>query len=103
MLCRIENGTSRLFTRNGHDWSDRLPKMVAALNGLPVDDAWLDAEAVVLNSAGMPDFNALQNAFDRRSTSDILLFVFDLMYLNGTDLREQPASCAPCRPVGPDG
>jgi len=60
MLCRIENGTSRLFTRNGHDWSDRLPKLLVALNGLPVDDAWLDAEAVVLNSAGMPDFNALQ-------------------------------------------
>jgi len=90
MLCRIENGTSRLFTRNGHDWSDRLPKLVAALNGLPVDEAWLDAEAVVLNSAGMPDFNALQNAFDRRSTSEILLFVFDLMYFNGTDLREHP-------------
>src|SRR5471032_2322904 len=90
MLCRIENGTSRLFTRNGHDWSDRLPKLLVALNSLPVEDAWLDAEAVVLNSVAMPDFNALQNAFDRRSTSEILLFVFDLMYLNGTDLRAQP-------------
>lgn len=90
MLCRIENGTSRLFTRNGHDWTDRLSKLLVALNELPIDEAWLDAEAVVLNSAGMPDFNALQNAFDRRSTSEILLFVFDLMYLNGTDQREQP-------------
>src|SRR5471032_480511 len=90
MLCRIENGTSRLFTRNGHDWSDRLPKLLVALNSLPVEDAWLDAEAVVLNSVAMPDFNALQNAFDRRSTSEILLFVFDLMYINGTDLRAQP-------------
>jgi bifunctional non-homologous end joining protein LigD len=90
MLARVANGTAQLFTRNGHDWSDRMPKLCAALEALPVDDAWLDGEAVVLDSAGMPDFNALQNAFDRRSTSTIVLFFFDLMYLSGTDVREQP-------------
>jgi bifunctional non-homologous end joining protein LigD len=35
-------------------------------------------------------FNALQNAFDRRSTAEITMFAFDLLYLNGTDIREQP-------------
>ena len=38
----------------------------------------------------MPGFNALQNAFDRRSTSQITLFLFDLMYVNNTDIREEP-------------
>jgi bifunctional non-homologous end joining protein LigD len=90
MLARLENGSARLFTRNGHDWSDRMPKLVTALAGLAVDSAWVDGEAVVLDASGVPDFNALQNAFDRRSTSKIVLFFFDLMYINGTDIREQP-------------
>jgi bifunctional non-homologous end joining protein LigD len=90
MLARISNGGAQLFTRNGHDWSDRMPRLCAVLKSLPVDEAWLDGEAVVLDAAGMPDFNALQNAFDRRSTAKIVLYFFDLMYLNGTDVREQP-------------
>jgi bifunctional non-homologous end joining protein LigD len=64
-----------------------LPK---APSSLPVDTAWLDGEVVVLNSGGLPDFNALQNAFDRRSTAELTYFVFDLLYLNGYDLREVP-------------
>jgi bifunctional non-homologous end joining protein LigD len=90
MLARVANGTARLFTRNGHDWSQRMPKVCAGLEALPIDDAWLDGEAVVLDSAGIPDFNALQNSFDSGSTSKIVLFFFDLMYVNGTDVREQP-------------
>jgi hypothetical protein len=90
MLARVANGTARLFTRNGHDWSQRMPKVCAALEALPIDEVWLDGEAVVLDSAGIPDFNALQNSFDSRSTSKIVLFFFDLMYVNGTDVREQP-------------
>nr|WP_213769143.1 DNA ligase D [Caballeronia sp. dw_19] len=90
MLARLDHGAAQLFTRNGHDWSGRMPTLRAALETLPVDDVWLDGEAVVLDAAGLPDFNALQNAFDRRSTSKIILFFFDLLYLNGTDLRDQP-------------
>jgi bifunctional non-homologous end joining protein LigD len=67
-----------------------MPRLCAALEALPVDSAWIDGEAVVLDATGKPDFNALQNAFDRRSTSNILLFVFDLLWLNGTDIRERP-------------
>ncbi|TGP40301.1 DNA ligase D [bacterium M00.F.Ca.ET.228.01.1.1] len=90
VMTRIENGIAQIFTRNGHDWTERMPRLAGACNGLPVDDAWLDGEAVVLDSSGRPDFNALQNAFDRRSTAEIVMFVFDLLWLNGTDLREQP-------------
>jgi len=67
-----------------------MPRLADACNALQVDNAWLDGEAVVLDSSGQPDFNALQNAFDRRSTAEIVMFVFDLLWLNGTDLREQP-------------
>ncbi|WP_087128931.1 DNA ligase D [Caballeronia concitans] len=90
MLARIERGDVKLVTRNGHDWTERMPRLRAALEDLQVDTAWIDGEAVVLDATGKPDFNALQNAFDRRSTADIVLFVFDLLWLNGSDIREQP-------------
>lgn len=89
-MTRIERSEVRLFTRGGHDWTDRLPKLREALASLDVEDAWLDGEAIVFNAAGRPDFNALQNAFDKRSTADIILFAFDLLWLNGVDLRALP-------------
>ncbi|MEX3788113.1 DNA ligase D [Paraburkholderia sp. BR14374] len=90
MMVRIERGTVQIFTRNGHDWTSRMPSVTDALTALPVEEVWLDGEVVVLDAEGRPDFNALQNAFDRRSTADIVLFVFDILWLNGTDLREHP-------------
>ena len=64
--------------------------MREAFGELKVQNAWLDGEAIVFNAAGYPDFNALQNAFDKRSTSDIILFAFDLLWLDGADLRPLP-------------
>ncbi|CAN7793021.1 non-homologous end-joining DNA ligase [Paraburkholderia hospita] len=90
MLARIASCDVRLVTRNGYNWTDRMPKLRDALDVLPVHDAWLDGEAVVLNAAGVPDFNALQNAFDRRGKGQIVLFLFDLLWMNRTDLRVQP-------------
>jgi bifunctional non-homologous end joining protein LigD len=90
MMTRIEGGDIRFITRGGHDWTDRLPKLREAFAALNVEDAWLDGEAIVFNAAGRPDFNALQNAFDRRSTADIIMFAFDLLWLNGADLRALP-------------
>jgi hypothetical protein len=42
MLIRIDGGSVKLFTRNGHDWTDRMPKLQAAVDSLPVENAWLD-------------------------------------------------------------
>lgn len=44
----------------------------------------------MLDAGGKPDFNALQNAFGHRSIADIVLFVFDLLWLSGSDVRDQP-------------
>ncbi|PRF97999.1 DNA ligase [Burkholderia ambifaria] len=87
MLARIDAGEVRIFTRNGHDWTARLPHLRSVLERLPVDRAWLDAEAVWFDTEGRPNFNGLQNAFDRRRTAGISLVVFDLMWLNNNDLR----------------
>ncbi|CAM3384637.1 DNA ligase D [Pseudomonas floridensis] len=88
ILTRIQGDEVRLFTRNGHDWSDRLPELVKALKGLKLEDTWFDGEVVVLNDEGLPDFQALQNAFETGGSKDIVYYLFDMPYLSGEDLRE---------------
>ena len=45
---------------------------------------------VVLNDDGLPDFQALQNAFEIGRSMDIVYYLFDVPFLNGEDLREAP-------------
>ena len=99
LLTRIEGNAVRCFTRNGHDWSARLPALCDSIRKLGLRSAWLDGEIVVLNAAGIPDFGALQNAFDipRKAATRsaelaarISYFVFDLPFFDGLDLRQVP-------------
>jgi len=90
VMARIENGDVRLITRNGHDWTHKLPRQAEALAALGLESAWLDGEMVVANEQGVPDFQALQNAFDAGSSGKIAYYLFDLPYLNGMDLRKVP-------------
>jgi bifunctional non-homologous end joining protein LigD len=90
LLARIEQGRVRLFTRAGNDWTDKLASLAAALGSLGLKSAWLDGEIVVLDTNGMPDFNALQNAFDSAGTAAVTYFVFDLPFADGFDLRNAP-------------
>jgi bifunctional non-homologous end joining protein LigD len=90
IMARIDHDQVQLFTRNGHDWTHKLPQQAAALAALGLESAWLDGEMVVANEHGVPDFQALQNAFEAGSSGNILYYLFDLPYLNGVDLREVP-------------
>jgi bifunctional non-homologous end joining protein LigD len=91
LLARIDGkGKVRCFTRNGHDWSAKLPKLVEALSRLPTHSAWLDGEITVDGPNGAPDFQALQNAFDRGATSSIVYWLFDAPFIDGEDLRDLP-------------
>lgn len=90
MLARIRDGEVRLFTRNGHDWTERLPRQAKAVQALKLKDSWLDGEVVSLNGDGLPDFQALQNAFDIGRSLDIVYYLFDAPFLNGQDQREAP-------------
>ncbi|WP_028229912.1 DNA ligase D [Paraburkholderia mimosarum] len=95
VLARIDKGARgksrvRVFTRAGLDWSAKFPKQIEALGALDVESAWLDGEAVVLDERGVPDFQALQNAFDAGRADAIAFWLFDLPWLNGMDLRKVP-------------
>jgi bifunctional non-homologous end joining protein LigD len=90
LLARIDKGKVQCFTRNGHDWTARLPALAKALATLPTEAAWLDGEITVEGDNGAPDFQALQNAFDSGATSRIAYWLFDAPFLDGEDLRELP-------------
>lgn len=90
LLARLRDGQVRLYTRNGHDWGPKLPHLARALQRLPLPDAWIDGEIVMLADNGAPSFQALQNAFDGERTDGILFYAFDLPYVTGRDLRQEP-------------
>ncbi len=88
IMARIDSGKVALMTRGGHDWSGKMPALVAELEALGIGSAWLDGEVVMRDENGLPNFNKLQKAFDRSLTSDgIDYFLFDLPYFEGYDLR----------------
>ena len=90
MVVRIEGDDVRLYTRNGHDWSAKLPHLVEAFRALPAKWAWVDGEIVMLDREGIPNFQALQNAFDGERTQDIVFYAFDLPFIGQRDLRQEP-------------
>ncbi|HEY9419970.1 MAG TPA: DNA ligase D [Thermoanaerobaculia bacterium] len=87
-LCEIRDGEARLITRNGKDWTDRFTPIATAAETLPVRQAILDGEVVVLEPDGTTSFQSLQNALSENRQRDLVYFAFDLLYLDGYDLRK---------------
>ncbi len=87
LLTRIDGRNIRLFTRNGNDWSSRLASLKQEIAALKLPSGWYDGEIVVPNEQGIPDFGALQQAFDNSSTKEVVLYLFDLPFFDGNDLR----------------
>ena len=90
LLARIERGAVRLITRNGNDWTERMPRLAKAVAQLPLKSGWIDGEVLVMDEHGAPDFQALQNAFDAQATSHLVYYVFDMPFADGRDLRPLP-------------
>ena len=90
ILTRVAGAKVQCFTRSGHDWSEKLGSLHAALAAAKLPNGWYDGEIVVANTDGLPDFGALQAAFDGQRTDDIILYLFDLPFFEGRDLRAAP-------------
>jgi bifunctional non-homologous end joining protein LigD len=90
LLARIEKGKVQLLTRNGLDWTKRFPGLATALSALPAKQLWLDGEACVMDDKGISRFGALQRYLTGESKLEPLLMLFDLMFIDGQDLRELP-------------
>lgn len=83
----IDGADVRIFTRRGLDWTAKYRDLAEAAKGLNVHNAIIDGEVVVLNEAGLSDFAALRKAITRRQ-HDLYFIAFDLLHLNGHDLRD---------------
>ena len=88
LIVQREDKRVRLFTRNGHDWTERYPLIVeAALRNGRSTSFDIDGEAVLLGVDGISDFNGLHS---RRHNEEVQLYAFEILALDGDDLRRLP-------------
>ena len=87
ILARRDKDRVRLATRNGSDFTARYPKIVTAVESLPVRSCVLDGEAIVVNEDGLSIFDILRY---RLRDDAAVLCAFDLIEADGADLRRQP-------------
>lgn len=78
---------STLYTRSGLDWTHRMPDIARTASELLVKSALIDGEVVVLDSSGRTSFADLQAAFQEEKHAHITYFAFDLLHLDGHNLR----------------
>ncbi|MER8364991.1 DNA ligase D [Mesorhizobium sp. M1378] len=91
MQAQLAGTEVRLLTRTGLDWTDKFGgAIVAALGGLKCTDAIIDGEIVVLADNGVSSFSLLQQDLSAGRTDRFIYYVFDLLRLNGEDIRSEP-------------
>jgi bifunctional non-homologous end joining protein LigD len=86
---RLRNGDVTVYSRSGFDWTDQFAPIADDAKRLDAHDAILDGEVVVLGN-GKPDFQALRRELGKRGSEKLSYYAFDLLWLNGRDLRKQP-------------
>ncbi len=92
MQAHVDKGRVTVFSRNGLDWTPRVKAIAKVLETLNVDNAVIDGEVVALDDAGLSSFAALQAAFDEKKPTDLVYYCFDLLHLNGHNLRDAELS-----------
>jgi bifunctional non-homologous end joining protein LigD len=85
----LANEAVKMFTRRGHNWTKRFQKVAHDAWHIKAGSAAIDGEIVVPAVDGSTDFSVLQNEL-KGSSKNIVLVAFDLLYLNGRDIRKEP-------------
>jgi bifunctional non-homologous end joining protein LigD len=89
VIIQREGKRVRLLTRNGHDWTDRYPLIIESALKNRQTSFVIDGEAVLLGVDGVSDFNGLHS---RHHDDEVQLYAFDILALDGEDLRKMPLS-----------
>lgn len=90
MQANVCGGEARIYTRNGYDWTDKLPALAADLAELP--PCILDGELCAVSPNGQSNFSGLRKALNQRDSGELVYFVFDILWGKGEDLRPHPLS-----------
>lgn len=88
--ARLDHGKVALLTRKGLDWTEKFPGVAQAIAKLPAKAALIDGEVVSEDSEGISRFSLLQQDLANRRHDRMVLYVFDLMHLDGRDLTPLP-------------
>jgi bifunctional non-homologous end joining protein LigD len=88
-ICWRVGDRMPVFSRRGHDWTEKVPMIVEALAALPVRSVTIDGEGVVCGPDGVSDFDRLRGAVGRKGSRDAFLYAFDILELDGVDLSRE--------------
>jgi ATP dependent DNA ligase domain len=88
LIVQRDGKRVRLFTRNGHDWTDRYPLIVEAALQNRSTSFVIDGESVLLGVDGVSDFDGLHS---RRHDDEVRLYAFDALVADGDDLDITPS------------
>src|SRR5260221_12805981 len=87
VIARKDGARVRLYSRPGNDLTSRFPLIVESLARAPSPSCIIDGEAVCCGDDGVPSFDRIRY---RRHDAGVFLYAFDLIELNGDDLRREP-------------
>jgi bifunctional non-homologous end joining protein LigD len=90
LQARLDNGKVKLLTRRGLDWTRKFPAIAEAIATLPAKAALIDGELVVEGDDGVSSFSLLQQDLKDGRHDRMVLYAFDLLHLDGSDLKPQP-------------
>jgi bifunctional non-homologous end joining protein LigD len=86
----IHRGRITVYSRSGYNWTDHFHQIAQAVKTFSARDLIIDGEATVFGSTGLPDFQALRRELAKRHSDRLVYLAFDLLYLDGYDLRSAP-------------
>jgi DNA ligase D-like protein (predicted ligase) len=88
--ARLDHGAVTLLTRTGLDWTHKYPAIAKAVAALDAHQAYFDGELCGIGPDGIPSFSRLQAASDAGSSAGLVLYLFDLLHLDGDDIAARP-------------
>jgi DNA ligase D-like protein (predicted ligase) len=90
MHARLDHGAVQLLTRTGLDWTHKYPAIAEAVASIGAKQAYLDGELCGVGPDGITSFSIVQLASDSGNAAALVFFLFDLLHLDGEDLRPRP-------------
>jgi DNA ligase D-like protein (predicted ligase) len=90
MHASLDRGVAKLLTRTGLDWTHKYPGIAKAVAALNARQAYLDGELCGVGPGGITSFNIVQLASDSGKAAALVFFLFDILHLDGEDLRPRP-------------
>ena len=86
----VRDGKAIIYSRRGYDWTETFASIAKDAEALPVRHAVLDGEAIVQDAKGVANYHALRRELARKRSGTLTYYTFDLLYLDGEDLRQKP-------------